>query len=162
MTESLFKRLESDPTANIDSEKLDYAGLHLHTAAFAESSNVVDWLLKQGINPNEPDEIGLTPLHASHARTERGFHVIKSLVKHGADIERSVGNGFTPLMLGRHRGDLGKVQCLISLGAMVPEESELTEVQGPLVNHANVQAIDDFLTSSDRHIPENIADICSR
>ena len=161
LTESFFKRLESDPTANIEAEKLEYAGLHLQAAAFAESSTVVDWLLEQGFDPNEPDEIGLTPLHASHARTKSGFLVIKSLVEHGGDIERSVGNGFTPLILGRHRGDLGKVQCLISLGAMVPEESELTEDQGPLVNHGNVQAVDDFLTSSDQRIPDRITDICS-
>ena len=162
LTESFFKRLESDPSANIEAAKLNYGGLRLQTAAFAESSNVVSWLLDQGVDPNEPDDAGLTPLHASHARTEGGLLSIKSLVEHGADIERSVGNGFTPLMLGRQRGDLGKVQCLISLGAQFPENSDLTEVRGPLANHTNIKAVDDFLTSTDRRIPERIRDICYR
>jgi hypothetical protein len=161
LAESFLARLESDPAAVIETEKLDYGGLYLGLGAFAESSGVVEWLLVGGADPNESEESGLTALHASQARTESGLKVIRDLVAYGADVERSVGNGHTPVMSGRQNGDLNKVQCLIALGARVPEESELIEVRGLFTNHGKVQIVDDFLMASDRSIPKSIIETCS-
>jgi len=162
LTETLFLRLDADAGSMIATGELTYGGLYLQAAAFAESARVVDWLLAQGADPNEPDDHGVTPLHAAAARTEGGLYAIRSLVEYGADIERRSESGFTPLLSGRERGDLRKVQCLVALGARVPTEGVLVDQPRPMSNPAAVKSIDDFLASGERSIPEEIGSICSR
>lgn len=65
------------------------------------------------------------------------------------------------MMFARVNGDLRKAQCLLALGARVPDESEYSEVTVEESRRNKVQIVDGFLKSMDKAIPKTILDICS-
>jgi ankyrin repeat protein len=77
----------------------------------------VERLLNEGIDPNQFDEIGLTPLHYA-ARAEH-FAVVALLVARGADVNAhdpaTIGN--TPLCEIAARCSLPMAKLLINAGA---------------------------------------------
>jgi len=162
LTEKFLSRLDSGSEEGLETRTLQYGGLYLELAAFAESSNVARWLLEHGFDAREPDENGLSALHASQARTIDGLRLISDLVSFGAEIEARAGGTATPLMLARLNGDMKKVQCLLALGAQMPSEDKYDDVNGSHKSPEKVQKIDDFLKLDDRVIPESIQSICTR
>jgi len=81
----------------------------LSTAAYWGLGNVVQDLLDEGVNPDEPDAFGDLPLH----RASRNGHreTLETLLAHGADVNRRNRDGMTALhwvaMNGRE--DLAKL-----------------------------------------------------
>ena len=69
----------------------------LFKAVYSKKSQAVEIALNQGIDPNERDERGWTPLH--HASYSGSFDVIRSLINGGADINAQTPLGNTPLHL---------------------------------------------------------------
>jgi hypothetical protein len=160
---ALFEKQTQDPSLRYPEEKLTLGSEYLLNAAFSESDNVVRWLMNQGFDPNQTNDMGAAALHFSGARTDGGLRVARDLVAQGADIEMRAGNGVTPLILAwRQNGDLRKVQCLISLGAQIPSASEIPDIWPDiLVPEADVDLVTAFLDSSDKTVPESISRICS-
>lgn len=160
---SLFERQTQDPSLKFSDEKLTLGGEYLPNAAYSESDKVVRWLLNQGFDPNQANDMGAAALHFSGARTDGGLRVARDLVTQGADIELQAENGVTPLILAwRQYGDLRKVQCLVSLGARVPSASELPDLRPDILTaQADIQAVTEYVESSERLIPESISGICS-
>jgi ankyrin repeat protein len=140
---------------NIGQSAHDIAIQRLHRAAAAELENAgavvrdgraliaaackgqvwkLDWLLKEGANPNAVDERGWTALfYAANGENppwlgnvsfERNYDVIKLLLACGADVNWRDKNGWTSLMalLGTHFSEgvkLADVQLLLEAGASV-------------------------------------------
>ena len=134
----------------------------LLTAVYAEADDVVRWLLENGYGADEIDENGGNPLFYSGTRTEDGLRATRDLVANGADPNLEGPDGITPLRLAWRQGNMRKTQCLISLGAEIPEP--LPELDGRLssfVDPYDVDQVAAFLANSDRVIPDRIAEICS-
>ena len=134
----------------------------LLTAVYAEADDVIRWLLENGYDADEIDENGGTPLFYSGTRTEDGLRATRDLVANGANPNFEGPDGITPLRLAWRQGNLRKAQCLISLGAVIPEPlPELDERLSSFVDPYDVDRVTAFLTDSDRQIPDRIAEICS-
>jgi hypothetical protein len=75
-------------------------------------------LLRQGANPNQHDERGLTALILS-ARAG-SVPAVQILLRHGADPNLAGGvNGWTPLMHAIHKNQAGTAQALLDGGAAI-------------------------------------------
>lgn len=160
---AMFEKLEQDPALKIPVEKLTLGGEYLPNAAYSESDKVVRWLMNQGFDPNQANDMGATALHFSGARTDGGLRVARDLVAGGADIDIKTHSGVTPLILAwRQYGDLRKVQCLVSLGAQIPSASELPDLRPDILAvEADIQAVTEYLASAERFVPEPISRVCS-
>ncbi len=143
-------------------EDLQLADSPLLTAVYAEADDVVRWLLENGYEANEISEIGTTPLFHSGTRTDDGLRATRDLIANGADPQHEGPNGVTPLTFAWRQGNLRKIQCLISLGAKIPEP--LPVLEGPFsgfVDPYDIEQVTAFLSDNDREIPDRIAEICS-
>ncbi|TAL39900.1 MAG: hypothetical protein EPN97_01545 [Alphaproteobacteria bacterium] len=85
-------------------------------------ATLVAKMLGFGSNVNAPDAEGLTPLH--HAVLKADLPLVKTLIAHGADINKQAGSGKSVLYLacqapeitdGKLRGAI--VDCLLAAGA---------------------------------------------
>lgn len=63
----------------------------LHSAAWNKNKEVVSYLIAEGLNVNEMDEKGKTPLH--YAAMAGNLEIAKILIKYGADINAQVTDG---------------------------------------------------------------------
>jgi ankyrin repeat protein len=63
----------------------------LHTAAWNNNKGVVRYLIAEGLNVNEMDEKGKTPLH--YAAMAGNLEIVKILIENGADINAQVTDG---------------------------------------------------------------------
>jgi ankyrin repeat protein len=75
-------------------------------------------------NANMRDDEGQTPLHTAletmrHRRSEKYCNVIRSLLKHHADVDAQNGDHLTPLQLSVCYGNAEGVQVLLEHGASV-------------------------------------------
>ena len=162
LTAEMFERQQRELSPEFRRKYLIAGEAYLETAAYLEADEVVRWLLDTGFDPNEVGEADASALHFSGARTDYGLTVTRDLVAAGADIELEVLGETTPLKLALQRGDLRKAQCLVSLGAAIPEAVIVqSEIYLPFVDPQDVDAVAGFLESTDRVIPERIATICT-
>ena len=76
--------------------------------------NLVDLLLKHGVNIDMPNRYGMTPL-MSMVNMDRGRHdVIEALLEWGADVNAADFQGCTVLMHAVERGTVRMVQMLLN------------------------------------------------
>jgi uncharacterized protein (TIGR02996 family) len=101
----------------------DGSGVTPLTAAAARGHReVLEYLLRQGADPNVHDRFGSwTPLTAALSGPETNKEVNpelpRVLVEHGADLNAAMRWGITPLHLAAELGDLQLVQRMVDLGA---------------------------------------------
>ena len=94
----------------------------LHDAASVADISTVKRLIEQGMDVNERDDVGWTPLHyVTYFAYSDSSAVAKLLIANGAvvDTETSAGSGATPLINAAARGRKDLVQTLIAHGADV-------------------------------------------
>ena len=132
----------------------------LFQAAWFESDRAAKALLELGASPNEHDQWGTTSLHMVNAIGESGLVVIALLVRNGADLDAEDAAGHTPLAKSVIRGDLAKAQCLLSLGANVPDLGSLSDVFVQEHLEERVEAVRQFLLDEHGEIPNNVAKTC--
>ncbi len=154
------RHLELSP--EIREEILASGNEHLGIAAFVESDKVVRWMLENRFDANRVSESGGTPLIFAGTRTDAGLQVTRDLVANGASLSYETAHGVTPLIAAWRQGNLAKVQCLVSLGATIPNPLPVEEEPlSPFVDPYDVEQVTAFLSDAERQIPANIAKICS-
>lgn len=89
-------KLVNDVGGDLKTKRKDGTSL-LHTFAAAGNPGAVKFCLEVGIDPNEKDSNGLTPLHNLSAATENFENTLKVLLDFGADINACDYKGFTVL-----------------------------------------------------------------
>lgn len=78
---------------------------------------LVDFLLKNGANPNLSDNIGITPLIAACRSTKVNYELVKLLLKSGADIDWPNNKRETPLYIACKDEEQPLVKFLLENGA---------------------------------------------
>jgi len=87
-------------------------------AAYQGHTEVVEYLLQQGANPNLQDNKGQTALMAAMAAAHQGhIKIVDSLLQKGADPNLISANGITTLMLAAQEGHTKVVESLLQRGA---------------------------------------------
>lgn len=91
----------------------------LHEAAYEGKTEIVKYLLSQGMAVDVPDIYGNTPLHV--AASEGQGATIRVLIEHGADPNAKNKNGETPLYeaAASSSGAAGLITYLVSQGARI-------------------------------------------
>ena len=89
----------------------------LHVAAELDSAELVEVFLERGVDPNEADADGHTPLRFA-ARNTPALAVVAALVRGGGDVNHRSRTGITPLTAAcRHLESLPTVRWLLEHGA---------------------------------------------
>lgn len=101
----------------------------LFTAIENNDLELVQLLLDNGINPNEKNSKGYTPLMS--AVTPEKIEIAEALIKSGADINATNNTGETALINAANSGNLRLVNDLIEAGANVHIESRNDGYGGP-------------------------------
>ena len=93
----------------------------LTTAAYRNDGRTVTLLMLRGVNPNDRDARGRSPLDV--ALREESAKSLQSLLEYpGLDVNTADENGETPLMLAAIKGRLDWVQTLVKKGARINKE----------------------------------------
>lgn len=100
-------------------DKILTAGINIHKEGDAMlgrfaahgDARAVEWLLRNGADPNFKTEQGWSPLHSA-AERNTGTNVIKLLLEYGADQSAKNFDGHTPLDLARLNQKQHVVECL--------------------------------------------------
>eukprot|EP00057_Strongylocentrotus_purpuratus_P024784 XP_011679258.1 PREDICTED: serine/threonine-protein phosphatase 6 regulatory ankyrin repeat subunit B-like [Strongylocentrotus purpuratus] len=101
---------------------MDEVNQEIHEAVLRGNLKAVERLLKIGLNINQTDQNGDTPLHIA---VQTGLEdVIEYLINHGADVEKATPDGQTPLQLSASLGRLKATQCVLINGANVDKEDK--------------------------------------
>ena len=87
----------------------------LHYAAYKGNGGFVDFLLRNGGNPNTRSKHLSTPLHS--AAWGRNLKVAEILLEDGADVNARSDEGETPAMTAALRGEKELLEILFSLSA---------------------------------------------
>ena len=162
LTAEMYERQTTELSPEFRREELISGDMHLMTAIHFESDAVVRWLLENGYDANETYDMGWTPIFGVAAGTDGGLRAIRDLVAFGAELEWEGPDGITPLLTARRQGDLRKAQCLVSLGAQVPESlPAMEESPSVFVDPHEVEQITAFLSDIYREIPDHIESICT-
>ncbi len=101
----------------------------LHDAAFIGDINEVKRLIAEGIDVNQKDFGGRTPLHLT---ARYGYPAVaEHLIANGADVDAKDNGGRTPLIEAAAHGDAAVVELLIAKGADVnaKDQDGLTPLQ---------------------------------
>lgn len=94
----------------------DYFGhTPLHYASYKGNEGVVDFILRNGGNPNAKSKNLSTPLHS--AAWGRNLKVAELLLEDGADVNAQTDEGETPAMTAALRGEKDLLETLFSLSA---------------------------------------------
>ena len=88
----------------------------LHGSANRGSIVAVQWLLKNGADPNALDDHGRTPLHVC-AERNTATSVLKLLIDGGSDSNVRDSSGKTPLDYARQNARMKVIAYLTSIGA---------------------------------------------
>lgn len=96
----------------------------LHYAAYKGNEGFVDFLLRNGGNPNARSKHLSTPLHS--AAWGRNLKVAEILLEDGADVSAKTDEGETPAMTAALRGEKDLIEILFSLSA----DPHATDVHG--------------------------------
>jgi ankyrin repeat protein len=87
----------------------------LHYAAYKGNEGFVDFLLRNGGDPNARSKHLSTPLHS--AAWGRNLKVAEILLEDGADVNAETDEGETPAMTASLRGEKDLLEILFSLSA---------------------------------------------
>ena len=87
----------------------------LHYAAYKGNAGFVDYLLRNGGDPNAQSKHLSTPLHS--AAWGRNLKVAEILLEDGADVNAKTDEGETPAMTAALRGEKDLLEILFSLSA---------------------------------------------
>lgn len=86
----------------------------LHAAVAKEDVEKLGTLLDDGVDINEPDSNGYTPLFM--AAMGGHLNIVKFLLARKADASIGEHNGYTPIHVAAHMGRPGVVQALLAHG----------------------------------------------
>lgn len=100
----------------------------LHAAVINNSSDVAEFLLDNGADPNIQGLFNLTPLHF----VGNNQNIAKLLVDHGADVNASSKWGITPLHYAAKANAYSVAELLISNGAKMNILSGVNDICTPL------------------------------
>lgn len=91
----------------------------LGLASFFGRSDVAEYLLSKGADPNIASEnkMRVLPLHSAVAGRHAG--IAKTLLEHGADVNAAQQDGFAPLHAAAQNGQLEMAELLLAYGADV-------------------------------------------
>ncbi len=87
----------------------------IYYAAKLGHSEILNTMLKFGLNANTPDKEGHTPLTISLINKQRD--AAKVLIARGADVNAHAADYITPLHFAAHQGDIELVKLLVGYGA---------------------------------------------
>lgn len=99
----------------------DQTALALISQCYLGHNQMVDWLVKNGVDPNFARK-GTTALIA--AASENDAELVRILVASGADPNLEPDHGMLPLHLAARRGNIEVVEALLDLGADPQLESD--------------------------------------
>jgi truncated hemoglobin YjbI len=129
----------------------------LHYTAADGRLEVVDLLLRLGMDPDVQDGGGHTPLYAvaNQCESEMGPKTVRALVKAGADVNACGGvTRATPLHMAARRGHVEIARVLLECGAKI--DARDTKGDTPLQRAVNcrksavAQLLADYMTPSTR------------
>jgi len=86
------------------------------------ASDLVELLLKTGVDPNQPDKYGFRPLYV--AAQNGHADVVKLLLSNGSDVNKANKNGDTPLYWAAKNGHADVVKLLIAQGANINQANK--------------------------------------
>jgi uncharacterized protein len=87
----------------------------LHEASYRGYSELVSYLLTEGVEINQQNYMGNTPLMM--AVINKQVDIVQGLLQAGAHVDLSDKNGMTPLMMASAKGYFEITQLLIEAGA---------------------------------------------
>lgn len=100
----------------VDLNTRDEAGVTaVSHAARLGHIEILNTMLKFGLNANTPDKEGHTPLAMTFINKQR--EAAKVLISRGADVNAHAADYITPLHFAAHQGDIEIVKMLVSYGA---------------------------------------------
>ena len=94
----------------------------IHFAACDNDTELIQLLLKYGVDVNKANEYGNTPMHL--AAGKGALESVKVLCAAGGDINRPDNNGFTPLHHSLLSGNEEFIKELVALGANIDQDNE--------------------------------------
>ncbi len=86
----------------------------LLSAVSLKDFRTIESLLKQGVDPNAQNEVGLTALMISAHKGHPG--IVNYLLEHGADPNIQTYSGSTALMMASRKGHVEAVSLLLAFG----------------------------------------------
>ena len=92
-----------------------FGSMLIFNAITYEKETVVEYLLKQGIDPNSVDSLGYTPLHQT-AFDDRPA-IAEILLKNGADVNSAKTKGMTPLHIAAENEYVDVIKVLVKYNA---------------------------------------------
>lgn len=118
---NVFDRFEGsfDPNVQFNPDKDGFNALHF--AALQGHNNLIDLLVKNGVNINATDAVGRTPLYL--AVIKQFPDTVRVLLEHGANVnigdKEGDGKGRSPLLIAVAEKNIEIVQLLRGHGAQV-------------------------------------------
>ena len=109
----------------------------LQTAIEFDHLDLVQFLLRQGADPNVKVDDGYTCLlTAIESNAEVSVEIVAALIEAGADIHAKGTNGWTALHMAAAYGQVSKARLLLDAGAHVNERTEIDAEETPLMEAA--------------------------
>lgn len=106
----------------------------LYVLAAKGNRPFVQLLLEHGLDANQPDDYGLTPLHQVSMSDTPNTSVALLLIQKGADVNATDKNLETPLHNAAYHGNLNIVELLLKNGARINAQEKYNKT--PLVKAA--------------------------
>ena len=96
------------------------------------SYQVIEWMLKQGVDLNFEDEEGYTPIHSCLERegSDR-YEVLDLLIRFVADVNSHGINDWTPLHMAAVRNDFKAMEILLKAGADKTRRTRIDDFATP-------------------------------
>lgn len=124
----------------------------LPIAAREGRTQLVQRMLKKGVDPNLPDSSGRIALHQA-ALNDR-VDIMRSLIASGADVNRADREGVTPLMCAAWEGRVTAAELLLQNGAIVNAKDNAGSTALTRAAERGYTVMADFLLSHDAAINE--------
>lgn len=102
----------TDKNLKLLHEKDKFGFSSIHYAADGEEEEILQFLLENGVDVNDKNDDGNTPLHCLAANGEEAEEIIKILLENGADKTIINNNGETALDIAKAREDIDNINLL--------------------------------------------------